>query len=309
MNDVTGIIIVNYNTFSELTACIDSIEKNVACEYKIYIVDNGSEVSIKDSIFDAFTSDSNVNILSLDDNFGYSGGNNAGIVQAQKDGCKYIAIVNSDICFKNDVITILKKDLKGNIGIAGPYVENLDGENGQHLLRTYTYLSALTDRHPFFIIKKAFKIGFIEPQSIHGATVFEGMVSGCCFLTTAGLLQDVENFDDNVFLYSEERILSLKFKDKGIKCIYDPDAKVLHKEGKSTVKKGSAFADYHRYISDYYTVKKYLKPNVIQMLLYKNLRKLVFKIKADKNPSYKPYYLKLKNKMSEIDSGNYKIKG
>ena len=136
---------------------------------------------------------------------------------------------------------------------------------------------------------------------------FYGMVSGCCFLIDAEVFRKIKYFDENVFLYSEERILSIKLRQIKKKVCYNPAAVVIHKEGQSTKKAGNAFADYHRYTSDYYTVSRYCKTNKWQIYLLRKLRELNFYLKSIHDKSYLPYYKKLKVKFDEIDHHKYKI--
>ena len=47
---MTGIVVLNYNTYDATIECISAIEKRIKCEYKIYLVDNASEESCKDKL-------------------------------------------------------------------------------------------------------------------------------------------------------------------------------------------------------------------------------------------------------------------
>lgn len=305
---MVGIIIVNYNTYSDLVQCIESIYQNIKCEYRIYVVDNGSDKNIKSKIKEYCKGKNEISLTSLDINEGYSRGNNIGIRQAIQDNVNLIAIVNSDIKFENDAISIMCKDLDDEVAVVGPRVKNIFGNNGQQLITTYNFLSALLDRMPFYYVKKFFEIGLINADRyIKKGHKYYGMVSGCCFLIDLDIFMQIGLFDENVFLYSEERILSIKLKAIRKKVFYESNALVLHSEGKTTEKLGNPFADYHRYISDYYTVKRYCRISKLELLIFKYIRLLNFKIKVILDKSYKEYYIKLKRKMTEIDNGSYEI--
>ena len=174
--------------------------------------------------------------------------------------------------------------------------------------QTYSYVYALVDRMPFFWFSK--KFGWFNSHIVptQDNLVYEGMVSGCCFIVRKDILNsDHTLFDDNVFLYSEERILGIKIRELGYLVKYCPKTFIFHIEGNSTSKISSAFADYHRYISDYYTVVRYCTTNGFQRLLFKVLRLANFKGKVLKNSDYKERYRLLKRKMKEIDNHDYKI--
>lgn len=303
---MVGIIVVNYNTYDEVVQCVDSIYKYVRTEYKIYIVDNGSDKYIKNNLIKTFMNSIKVEIISLSENLGYSSGNNVGILKAVNDGAHYIAIINSDIILKNDIFHIMLRDIDKEVAVVGPKILTLTGKDGQQLMRTYCYLYAVLDRVPFYYIKRLFHLGTIKAKG-NKPIKFDGMVSGCCFLVDAEVFKEIGFFDENVFLYSEERILSIKLKSIGKKVCYDPEALIVHMEGQTTKKSGNAFADFHRYVSDYYTVLRYCRVTKLQAVILCQLRKLNFLIKSKKNKTYLPYYNRLKIKYHEIENQNFKI--
>ena len=307
MSERFGIVIVNYNTFEETCACINSIKKHSNADFHIYIVENGSRQEIKNKIINNFCNDELTTIINLNSNLGYSAGNNKGIQKAIEDGVDYILIANSDIEFYNNVLEILKTSLTQNVVISGPKITNLDNVDGQQLIKTYSTFSALIDRVPFYYLKKYLGIKLLKADKYLTPISFFGMVQGSCFLIKSRTFQELEFFDDNVFLYSEERILSIKLKNRNWKVCYNPNAQILHKEGQSTKKEGNPFADYHRYASDYYTIGKYCKSGLWEKRLIRFLREFNFWLKSIKNNDYKPFFIKLKNKYDEIEKGIYKI--
>lgn len=305
MLNKVGIVIVNYNTFDILVQCIESIIKHVKCEYEIFLVDNNSSEEIRKKITEKYHDNQIVNLIMSEKNLGYSGGNNLGCHEAILHKCKIIAIVNSDIEFINDAVSIMAENLSEQVVVAGPKIINLDNEDGQHMINTYNYIEALLDRYPFYIIKKL--LWSKDKSDNTEKLLFQGMVSGCCFVIDAKVFIELGLFDDNVFLYSEERILSIKLNRIQKKVCYDPLAIVLHKEGKSTQKRGTAFSDFHRYASDYYTIVRYLNVDGFKRKFLKSVRLFVFFIKCIKNKSYWKQYKKLIITMRKIEKGNYKI--
>ena len=307
MDSVVGVIIVNYNTFEETVSCIDSIRQHTSSEYKIYLVDNGSKPEVYEKIHIEFGGSSDVCVIRSSENMGYSGGNNLGANKAISDGCEYLVIANNDIEFRNDVIGILKNDINEEVAISGPAITNLDNKDGQQLIKTYSLGAALIDRVPFIYINRLLGIYKIDARKLTKKTLFYGMVQGSCFIVRADVFKEIGLFDDNVFLYSEERILSIKLKNNGYKTCYNPAAKILHKEGQSTKKTGNAFADYHRYISDYYTVVRYCDGLKIVKRLIKQMRLFSYRVKQSRHIEYKEYLPILIDRMNKIEKGDYRI--
>lgn len=307
MEEMIGIIILNYNTPEETNLCIESIQKNVKVKYQIYVVDNHSNEANRENLISSL-SGRDVRLIMLDENLGYSGGNNAGISSAISDKVKYIMIVNSDVVFDNDVCFYLLNSLDKDVVAAGPKVVRYDGSDGQNLINTYSYKNAIFDRRPFCDFSKIFTSLNAEIKTPDEKLIFDGMVSGCCFLIDAEKFVNIGCFDDNVFLYSEERIMSIKLRQKNYKTAYIPEAIIHHLEGNSTKKEDNSFADYHRYISDYYTVITYMKPSKLKRDIFKAIRLINFRLKGVGKMSYREKYKILKQKMKEIDEGNLKIK-
>jgi len=69
--------------------------------------------------------------------------------------------------------------------------------------------------------------------------------SGCCFLISRQILDKVGLFDDRYFLYLEDADLSQKVIRAGYKIVYQPKAKLWHKNAESTGGSGSGLQDYY----------------------------------------------------------------
>lgn len=301
-----GIIVLNYNTSEETQNCIASIRKNTKSDYKIYLVDNRSSDECRKKIFCSYHSSEDIKLIFSDRNLGYSGGNNLGTVEAIKDGADKLLIVNSDVVFNNDVATILASCIKNDVAIAGPQVRRSDETNGQLMMHTYSFKYAIADRQPFAWFASHLNINNAYINAGDKDLIFDGMVSGCCFIADAVITVGGKLFDDNTFLYSEERIMGLRLKKRRLKVEYCPEAKIHHLEGKSTGG-SNPFSDYHRYASDYYCLVRYGNLTALQRIMLKYLRLFNFKIKSLKDNSYKDRYYQLIKKYNEIDHGNYKI--
>jgi len=95
-----------------------------------------------------------------------------------------------------------------------------------------------------------------EREHVPGASV--DMVSGACFLARRAYLEEVDGFDEELFLYEEETDLMLPARRRGLKTVYCPEAVVVHHGGASVAASGlSAFATRHLYRSKYYCFRKH----------------------------------------------------
>ena len=114
------IILVNYNGLQDTISCIQSIKESTFKEFKIIVVDNGSnDESLK---YLRAMEDSVVTILDAGGNLGFSGGNNIGIQYALENNAEYILLLNNDTvihrdCLKELVMTAQEFDDQAIIGI------------------------------------------------------------------------------------------------------------------------------------------------------------------------------------------------
>ena len=60
------------------------------------------------------------------------------------------------------------------------------------------------------------------------------MLHGCFFYLTKGYVEKIGLLDENLFMYGEEDLLTWNCERYGLKRIYLPNLRVLHKDGRST---------------------------------------------------------------------------
>lgn len=78
-NDMVGIVILNYNSWADTVACVDSIhEAEKKLEFRIYLVDNCSPVRPETGVLESLDK-KGVIFIQNERNAGYSAGNNIGI--------------------------------------------------------------------------------------------------------------------------------------------------------------------------------------------------------------------------------------
>ncbi|MDP2364395.1 MAG: glycosyltransferase, partial [Ignavibacteria bacterium] len=76
INPSIYIIILNWNGYEDTLECVQSVSKIIYENYKIIIVDNGSDTDEIDKIVNNFPK---INLIKSKTNLGFSGGNNLAI--------------------------------------------------------------------------------------------------------------------------------------------------------------------------------------------------------------------------------------
>ncbi len=244
-----SVIILNYNGKKFLKDCFIALK---GVDYpkdrmEVIMVDNGST---DDSIRYVKRSFPWVKTLKLDQNYGFSKGNNSGLDVAKGD---YIIFLNNDTAVEKDWLMELVKVAKSDksIGICGSKIKNFSGKK----LKTIAgegYLSMLGV--PKFVI-----------GTEHAKSCF--YVSGCSLLIKKPVLRKLEYcFDERYFAYFEDIDLCWRARLKGYKVVYVPTSVVNHKKAMTATMIGS-IVDYYHYRNKIWTFKKNLRTPLMQMFL------------------------------------------
>jgi len=149
------IVIVVYNSIETIQACLDSLEKEIACfNSKVFIVDNKSSDASAKIIKKYYR---HFHLIQNTTNLGFGKANNQAINLCEG---KYILMLNPDTvliegCINKLIIEISKS---ATIAVVGPKIFNLDGtiqESALHFpniiseFMTATYLYLIVKRIPY----------------------------------------------------------------------------------------------------------------------------------------------------------------
>jgi GT2 family glycosyltransferase len=265
-----AIVILNYNTYDDTLACVDSIKKYTEnSSYQIYVVDNASPDKSGSMLKMKYAGDDKVSVIVSESNLGFSGGNNIGIRKALEDGFEYIYLLNSDIVLQNDAFAFMQAAFESNdnVAVVGPSILDREKRYAQFARRGISLASYLASRRGFvkFFPQVKNKLRFYK-YSIDEDFVFDGMVYGCCFGMTADFIRQSKCLDENLFMFYEEDILAYVLQRLGKKAMIASKAKIIHNEGVSTEKSSGDrlfFMRFYRWTSVLYVLRNYAKVNIL----------------------------------------------
>lgn len=230
------IIAVNYNSYKELYAYLQSIEEAVAnmaidCEVEVYVADNSL---VKSEIDKQSYHNFELNIVSLD-NMGYFGAafyvvNNLVCI----DQYKYVIISNVDISLERDCLQkLLCLNIPNHVVWLSPYrySEKYDMplcvERDKRIPKWKILLFLLVYKFYLFqIIQSYFTIHKYKNKRIYPFT--KRIYSGCgsCFILTSYFFKYYPKLSYPVFLYGEEIFLAELLREKGLEAYYVPSVKI-----------------------------------------------------------------------------------
>ena len=216
------LIILNYNDAQSCLNLVNKIEqyKNID---KIILVDN---LSTDDSYSHLLKlQNSKIDVIQTNHNGGYSYGNNYGCFWAiNKYSPDYLTICNPDTYFEEDVleelISIMNREKEKFVSAISC---QMNCESTPNLLSTWKlpkYSDCILNN--LTILRKIIGDRTIYRKNELNQTtpVKVDVLAGSFFIIRSKAFTSVKGFDDSVFLYNEENILSKKLKEKGWSNLY-----------------------------------------------------------------------------------------
>jgi GT2 family glycosyltransferase len=240
MSNCTSIIIVNYNAGRFLAECIFSIVRNDSGS-EIVIVDNASTDGSLDIIEAQYAGSHCIKLIKNEYNLGFAKGCNIGTLAAKG---KFLLYLNPDCKLKEKTIGRLKHRLETNpnAGMAGGLILNDDRTEQPGCRRTIPTpwrslvrafgLSILATRYPRLFSDYLL---YFEPLPA-GPAELEA-ISGACMMVKREALEDVGMMDEGYFLHCEDLDWCMRFRMRGWKILFVPDAVLFHTKGVCSKKK------------------------------------------------------------------------
>ena len=245
MSAVISTIIVNYNAGEFLRSCVDSL-LNCPLETEVIVVDNAST----DHSLDALAGLPNVQIIKNATNVGFATACNVGIRVAS---APFLFFLNPDCFFKPDTLIRLLEAMRFDecVGMVGGLLVNPDGTEqagGRRAIptpwRSFVRafgLARFADRWPrlffdFHLLKQPLPNHNIEVEAI----------SGACMMVRRESIQDVGEWDERYFLHCEDLDWCMRFRQKGWKILFVPNARVTHALGVSS-RSRPIFVEWHKH--------------------------------------------------------------
>jgi GT2 family glycosyltransferase len=224
-----SVVIVSWNGRQHLDTCLSSVGAQRAVTFETIVVDNGSIDGTTDYVREHFPW---VKLVTLAENRGFAGGNNAGAGEARG---RFVAFLNNDTAVDPDWLRAL--------------LSGIDEAN-RFLLATsrivYMHDPGVIDSAGDGVLRwgGAFKRHHGEPAAV-AATMQEVFgVCGAACLMPKSVFDELGGFDDDFFASHEDVDLSYRARLRGYRCRYVADAIVRH-VGSATLGTASESSVFH----------------------------------------------------------------
>ena len=223
-----GIVIINWNGLNLLKKYLRPIIEN-SLNSKVYVIDNNSS---DESLLYLSENFKEVEIISLDKNYGFAEGYNLGLKKVKEE---YVCIINNDILVTKDWLSpIREKFKKYPSSIIQPNI--LDINNSEF----FEYAGAsggFIDKYGYpFCRGRIFNTIEKNDGQYSDSKIF--WASGACFFISKKIFYEIGGFDKRFFAHMEEIDLCWRAFNLGFSCYSITSSKVFH-VGAATIKKNS----------------------------------------------------------------------
>lgn len=221
-----AIILVNWNGLDYTQACLNSLRKLDFPDYKIFLVDNGSENQEGSRLKNAFPE---LELIENSENIGFTGGNNVGIRVALEQGFTHLLLLNNDTLVEPDFLGEMMRKFQQNpdLGVVQPLILFLNDPKkiwsaGGKWVPSLSRAISLGDREPLVDYR-------VKSSTLDWAT-------GCCMLISREAVLAVGLLNDQYFAYFEDVEWSLRFRKAGFGIALAEKAIIYHEAGASSKK-------------------------------------------------------------------------
>lgn len=267
-------IILNYNSCADCSKCIGYLKQQQGVEQEIVVVDNCSREDDRKAV-EVLCKEQGCTFIANNENRGYNAGNNVGLRYAAEKGYEFALIANPDMEFpQTDYLATLlaKMQEDTDIVVCGSDIVGTDGIHQSPMGKEGNWRGSfgwIKD-----ILGKKRKSDAYDFIDNHNESHYCHKVSGCCFMIRISFLKDINFFDEKVFLYCEEAILSRQVEMNSKKMYYLATAQAVHRHVKNEkgdpVKRFKAWGKSRCYFIDHYSKDHWLGKQIakISMKLY-----------------------------------------
>ncbi len=264
VNPKVSIVIVAWNSWKYLPACLDSIYAQKEIDKEVTVIDNGSRDGSSEKLSKSYPQ---VKLIANTRNLGYARACNQGMKEAKGE---FILLLNPDTVLQEDsMATMLEFMTKSpEVGALGPQLLNFDDTiqpscrrfpTHTTLLWEFTGLSRLFPKHPVF---GSWRMGDFDFQRIR--EVDQPMASA--LLIRKEVTEKVDLMDQSFVMFFNDVDYCYRIKQASFKIVYYPDAKVFHHLGGST-KERKALMIIHSHWGFFKYLQKYHSRGLDKLLL------------------------------------------
>jgi hypothetical protein len=238
-----SIVILNYNGQKFLENCLRSALDSDFETFEIVLVDNASTDNSVE-IAKSFIADSKLKIICLEENLGFSRGNNVGASVASG---KYVVFLNNDTVVEKNWLKELVKVMENDHDIGAVQPKLLFLDRPDEVQSAGNFIDTLGFTIP--------RVRLSLERKKFGCQA-EIAATGAALLIRRDLFFHIGGFESNFFAYYEDTDLSWRVRMAGKSILFVPSSIVYHAEGAGFSRVKLAFRLNHYVRNQLFTVFK-----------------------------------------------------
>lgn len=233
-------IIVSWNVRELLRRALQSIlDDTPAYRVEIIVVDNASTDGTVEMLRSEFSSATcpDLRVIANPTNVGFTRANNQGLEIAQGD---FLFLLNPDTELNPGTMRVLVEYLnapaQARVGIVGPQLVRADGSLQSSRRRFPTLRIAMGEA--IYMARRSHTPRVLRAYYMQEQGVTEiqdvGWIVGAAMFVRRAVYEKIGGLDERFFMYSEEVDWCLRAHQAGWRVVFNPNARVVHHEGKSS---------------------------------------------------------------------------
>jgi GT2 family glycosyltransferase len=226
-----AVVIVSWNSRDDLPSCLRSLE-TVTVPLEVVVVDNASSDG---SAAAAREASPRVRVLEAGSNHGFARAANLGW---RATTASYVLFLNPDAELTSGALEALQAVLEARpeVGIVGPATCNADGTPQVSFGPDLTPWNEWRQRRLVRGVRARDPRALADVEALSAREHEPAWVSGSCLLARRTLLERLGGFDERFFLYEEDVDLCLRARQAGLRIVFTPAARIVHRLGQSMEK-------------------------------------------------------------------------
>ena len=217
-NPQIGIVLINWNRFALVAACIDSIRRSGYDRTRIVVVDNGSADDSPAWLRAAYPE---IEVIENGQNLGFAGANNVGMRWLLTAGVDCVLLLDDDTeispAMLHELVAVLFTD--EGIGVVGPKIYYFDDAE------RIWFSGGAVDR-----LGQADHPGADAlDQDVTTLATDVDYITGCALMVKRSVIERVGLLEERFFAYYEETEFCARIRAHGFRVTLVPSATMWHK--------------------------------------------------------------------------------
>jgi len=260
----TAVVILNWNGAELLKTFLPSVIKHSSLpDVELYVADNHSNDNSVEFVKKEYPS---IQIIELDNNYGYAGGYNRALEKIEAEN---FILLNSDIEVSNNWLPPLLELMNSDENIAACMPKILSYNQKDE----FEYAGAaggFIDSLGFIFCRGRIFNANEKDEGQYNNTTPVFWATGACLMIRADIFRNVGGLDEEFFAHMEEIDLCWRIKNRGKEIFYCPDSEVYHLGG-GTLKKTNPRKTYLNFRNNLFMLYKNLPKGKVFGLVTKRL--------------------------------------